>query len=227
MNSFQDPTKSLGERCTLFCENEMANNVHETFPNSFTSPRIAEYLSICTRNVNGKEVPIGISKGNWCSASQCFALKNCLIGDEIAPHGYRVGVVEVVSDLTKNNRYHTIAEARAGTYQPKRGDLVIWDRSTPGKPETAWYRHILRITTVNADGFTCISGNSGGKWSVSQHKLSQANLLGFGSYPSLLESVEEGIGEIADWSQVPVESLAPMESPGPSFADLYHGVTGR
>jgi hypothetical protein len=97
MNKWQDPTLSLGERCVLFSQHELQNKVAEDKVGSYTSPRIREYFSICTRLVNGKEIPINISSGNWCAASVSFALKECLLPGEIAPHGFRLGVVEIVT----------------------------------------------------------------------------------------------------------------------------------
>jgi len=188
MNKWQDPSLSLGERCVEFAKNEMANGVSEDRPNSFTSPRIREYFSICTRLVNGKETPIGLTfkAGNWCSAGVSFSLHESLLPGEPMPHGYRLGVIEVITDFQRRGAYRSIADVRQGRYQIKVGDPVFFDRSNPANPASAWWRHIGLVHSVGPDGtFVCISGNNGGRWRLSNHNLNQKSLLGFGDYPSL------------------------------------------
>lgn len=191
---WKNPGLSLGERCVAFAENEMKYGVKEDKPGSFTSVRIREYFSICTRIINGKETPIGktFTAGNWCAAAVSFSLYNSLLADETPPHGYRLGVVEIVYDLQKNKKYRSLAEVKLGTYKPKIGDPVIFDRSNPKDPNTTWWRHIGLVYSVSDAGFECISGNSvGGKWAVSKHSFYDNKLLGFGDYPSLVRIVEE------------------------------------
>lgn len=228
---WKDPSLTLGERCIAFAEQELANGVKEDHPGSYTSPRIREYFAICTRLINGKEVNINFTAGNWCAASASFSLHESLLPGETHPHGYRLGVVEVVSDLQHNGLYRTITEARSGSYHLKVGDPIIFDRSKPNDPSTAWFRHIGRVYTVGANGsFQCISGNSGGKWSISTHQLSQANILGFGDY-SAQSMVQQQAGGLPDWSHVNILDLAPMEDTGKhleasDFFDLFHNVFG-
>ena len=219
MNKWQDPNLSLGERCVEFSKNEMAKGVKEDKLNSFTSPRIREYFQICTRLVNGKETPIGktFTAGNWCAASASFAMHESLLPGEVPSHGYRLGVVEVVADMQKLGTYYTKAQARSGEYKLKVGDVIIFDRSTPGKPATQWYRHIGRVYTVGEGGkFTCISGNNGGQWKISNHDLNQAKLLGFGSYPALKEVPQTTpvVSPPIDWDQAKIEELVPMVDTG-------------
>ena len=160
---WNDPSVSLGERCVAFAENEMNNGVCEDKLNSFTSPRLREYFAICTRLVNGKESSMkSFTAGNWCAAGVSFCLHESLLSSEVPPHGYRLGVVEVVADMQHSKTYRTIDEVRSGAYTLKVGDVIIFDRSTPGKPATQWYRHIGRVYSVDSpDSFKCISGNSG------------------------------------------------------------------
>ncbi len=186
MEPWKNPSLSLGERCVLFAENELKNGVCEDKLNSFTSPRIREYLAPATRLINGKEVKLNLNNGNWCQASVCFSMINCLLPGEIPPHAYRVGVIEVISEMIHNGTHHSIKEVRNKQYQIKIGDLIFFDRSRPNDPKTAWYRHVGRVYSVKANGdFQCISGNAGGKWKISDHKLTQTTLLGFGEYPKL------------------------------------------
>lgn len=214
MNKWKDSTLSLGERCVAFAENEMKNNVAEDKPGSYTSPRIREYFKICTRLVNGKESPIGLNftKGNWCASSVSFCLHESLLPGEIAPHGYRLGVVEVVNDMENNETYHDVSEVRSGKFKIEVGDVVFFDRSNPNNPATAWFRHIGFCFSINSNGnFKCISGNSTGKWRITDHKLSQKTLLGFGEYSNVKVPVKQ---VPIDWDNVDIHSLAPSEDTG-------------
>lgn len=218
MNKWQDSSLSLGERCVAFAENEMNNGVGEDKPNSFTSPRLREYFAICTRLVNGKETPLtGFTAGNWCSAGASFCLHESLLSGETHPHGYRLGVVEVVTDMQHNNIYYTVDKVRDGSYQIKVGDIIIFDRSNPNNPASTWWRHIGRVYSVDSPtNFKCISGNNGGKWRISNHQLSQTNLLGFGEYPKLNTKVNVNTTPqpIPDWSNTNILDLVPPQDTG-------------
>jgi len=214
MNKWQDPNLSLGERCVAFAISEMANGVGEDKLNSFTSPRLRQYFSICTRLVNGREVPIGatFTAGNWCSAGVSFCLHESLLPGETLPHGYRLGVVEVIADMQRVGTFRPIAAARQGAYRLKVGDPIFFDRSNPNNPASAWWRHIGRVYSVGPNGnFVCISGNNGGRWRLSNHNLNQRTLIGFGEYPpAKMIAPQQPINypEI-DWNHVDIESLAP------------------
>lgn len=228
MEKWENPLLTLGERCVAFAENELHNGVKEDSPGSFTSPRIREYFSICTREMNGKDTRVVFTKGNWCAASASFCLSHSILPGDIKPHGYRLGVVEIVTDLQRKGLWRLTQEVVDGKYKIKVGDLIIFDRSQPGKPETAWYRHIGRVYDISADKFSCISGNSGGCWRISSHKLSQPNLLGFGQYPSVNESFGVPSGGV-DWDNLPVEDLAPMHDSGSDLSsdDFYSMFASR
>lgn len=219
MNKWQNPLLTLGERCVAFAENELNNNVREDKPGSYTSPRIREYFAICTRQINGKEVNLNFTKGNWCAASASFCLKNSLLSGEVPPHGYRLGVVEIVTDLQRKGLWRPTVDVRSGSYNIQIGDVIIFDRSQPGKPETNWYRHIGRVYDIIPDGFRCISGNSGGCWKISNHKLSQSNLLGFGQYPSIISTTADVTStQGIDWSHIDLDDLAPLHDTGRDLA---------
>lgn len=212
---WKNPALTLGERCVAFAENELANGVKEDSPKSYTSLRLRDYFKICTRVSNGKESPIGLSfpAGNWCAAGASFSLHESLLPGEELPHGYRLGVVEVISDMQKNGSFRSIAEARSGAYKLKIGDPIFFDRSDPKNPESTWWRHIGRVHTVGVGGkFTCISGNSGGKWRISNHDLSQKTLIGFGEYNSLTAVTNPKI--VVDWSNIDLKNLAPSVDTG-------------
>jgi hypothetical protein len=217
MYSWQNPLLSLRERCMLFSENEYKNGIKEDKPNSYTSTRIKEYFSICTRIVNGKEEPIKLSSGNWCSSGGCFAMYSSLLPGEIPPHGYRVGVVEVVSDLQKNKLWHDINEVRKEDYTISEGDVIVFDRSNPNNPESKWFRHFGRVYSIHGDSFQCISGNSGGSWKISSHKLSQSTLLGFGECVPLQDSIIDKSINV-DWSNLDIKHLSPLHDTGSELA---------
>jgi hypothetical protein len=215
MKKWKDHSLSLGERCVAFAENEMANGVAEDKPGSYTSPRLREYFAICTRIINGKEVNIGMKAGNWCAAGASFSLYEALLPGEKPPHGYRLGVVEIVSDCQRAGLWRPISEVRAGKYYPKKGDIIIFDRSQPGNPASAWWRHIGRVQEIDDKGnFKCISGNSGGCWRISKHTFSQATLLGFGEYPTANTALNHFNDPIPDWSNVNILDLVPKEDTG-------------
>lgn len=222
MEKWHDPSLTLGQRCIEFAKNEMANGVAEDKPNSFTSPRIREYFSICTRLVNGKEFPIGktFKAGNWCSAGVSFTLHSShLEQDGPLPHGFRLGVIEIMSDLQKKGEYRSIDQVRKGLYKLKVGDPVFFDRSNPNNPASAWWRHIGFVYSVGANGkFVCISGNNGGRWRLSNHDITQKSLLGFGDYPSV-SMVQPTPDEVIITTNV---ATAPPEVPEPviQVADL-------
>jgi len=150
---------------------------------------------------------------------------NSLLPGEEKPHECRLGVVEIVADLESKGLWKPIKDVLDLSYTIKVGDLIIFDRSQPGKPETSWWRHIGRVYEVSGDDyeeFKCISGNSGGKWKISTHKIKQKNLLGFGKYPFISEPVEK-ITVAVDWSHIDLKDLAPMHDTGSDLSsdDFY------
>ena len=217
MNKWQDKSLSLGERCVAFAENELANKVQEDKPKSYTSPRIREYFSIATRVINGKEVKMHVQAANWCAAGVSFCLYNSLLTNEKQPHGYRLGVVEIIADLQSNKRYKDVIDVRKKSKSIKVGDPVFFDRSDPKKPESSWWRHIGLVHTVLSDGFTCISGNSNGKWNISNHNINQTNLIGFGDY----ESSNQDFHLIDETENLPLEELAPKEDTGDNLGNFF------
>lgn len=220
---WQNPLLTLGERCIAFAESEMTNGIKEDHLNSFTSPRIREYFSICTRKINNKETKIKLISGNWCASSASYTLYKSLLPGETPPHGYRAGVVEIVSDLQKNGLWRDINNS----YKPRIGDIVVFDRSQPNKPETAWWRHVGRVYYIKDSNFKCISGNCYGCWKVTSHTMDQKNLLGFGEYPDINSKTILTPTEPIDWSNLDISQLVPMEDTGKnleSFFDIYEDI---
>jgi hypothetical protein len=184
MEKWQDPSLPLGIRCVAFAENEMKNGVKEDKLNSFTSPRIREYLAICKRR--GTEKLLGLTSGNWCAAGVSFCLKNASIEGDEQPHGYRAGAIEIEDDLKAKNLWRPVALARSKTFLPEKGDVVIFNRSNPKDPNSFWFRHIGFYYDGDDKGnFRLLSGNNGGCWKIDKHTFNSAKLLGFGEYPGV------------------------------------------
>lgn len=190
---WKDPKVSLGERCLLLLGSEREAGVQAQLTGDNTSPRVREYLAGCVRDFDGKkETPPTLFKpplraGNWCSAIQGWALEQCLLEGDERPHLWRAGVVELELDAKQNGRWHDADEVRAGKWTPASGDLAIWDRSEPGKPETSWYRHVNRVVHMlpSMDAFVTIGGNEGRRIQLSDRapkRLDSQKLLGFVSY---------------------------------------------
>lgn len=170
---------TIGEQCLKFMEDEMKANV-TCDPRLPATPRVKEYFSILTRNINGKEVNLNLTQGNWCAAAVSFSMFKTMNGPNDI-HGYRAGCIEIQNDLIKSKSWYNKEYIKEGIANLMLGDIVITDRSNPSNPDSAWWRHILRVYSVNGDSFECISGNSvGGKYRVSKHTLSDKNLIGFG-----------------------------------------------
>lgn len=184
---------SLGERCLAIAYDEMQRGVCsvERYPGRNWSSDIAEYFRRCVRDTDGDGVLDDIGKGlaraggNWCAASACWCLHEVLEPGEEPPHLYRAGVVEIVADAQESGRYVTADEWRAGA-EVRPGDLAIWDRSDPRRPETSWWRHVNRVVEANADTLLLrtIGGNESRRWAVSTASGARiaTKLLGFVRY---------------------------------------------
>jgi hypothetical protein len=199
-----DPTKTLGDRCVLWSLNERERGVKEEPRGSNNGPVVGEYLGACVRDgQTGFGAWLKTRGGNWCAAAASAAAAACALPDDNVPHKSRAGVVELVSDAMKVGAYHTKKAVREGSYAVQRGDLVIFDRSTPGRPETSWWRHVARVETAPNDHgrFQTIGGNEADTWSLCWRQMNHTKLLGFIAYPQdVAEPVEEVEPEGEDWS---------------------------
>ena len=183
--------KTLGERCVEWCLSHLGHT--EQPPGSNDSPLIRSWLAPCVRGDGPDAYELGLSKVNWCSAFQCAAMHAQLATGEALPHGYRAGVVELVEDTSLGNdgliryagKYRPVGLVRAGEWAPEAGDLAIWDRSNPAKPQSSWWRHVERVVKYDADAgiFTAVGGNEGHAVRVDQNHIGAARLLGFIEYP--------------------------------------------
>jgi len=182
---------TLGERCVEWCLQHVGHK--EAPPGSNDSPLIRSWLAPCARGYGDKRIVLGLSKMNWCSAFQCAAMQACLTPDDEIPHDYRAGVVELVEDTYPGRdgkmpfagRYIPISETRNGKFKPSVGDLAIYDRSNPAKPETSWHRHVNRVVAFHeSEGiYQTVGGNEGQQVSVGENHIGHAKLLGWIHYP--------------------------------------------
>lgn len=172
---WRNPSLTLGERCVLLSLAEMDR---ENPPSSAT---VAKYLSGCVRG--GKR--LGLAKGNHCSAAGGWALEECLFAGESRPHAWRAGAKENIADAIAAGCWHPVEEIRSGKWMPSRGDVVIYDRSQPGSPETAWWGHYDRILACAADGYDNLGANEGprGEWRTQFTPWSLDRIEGVIAYP--------------------------------------------
>ncbi len=192
--------ESLGKRCVDWCL--QYEGVKEEPPRSNDGPFIREWLKGCYRGYGQTRKLLGVSKTNWCSAFQGASMEACLIEGEVKPHDYRAGVVEMVKDtlpLRNGNyrfsgRYKPVQLTRKNIFIPSIGDLVIWDRSIKGRPETSWWRHVNRLIEFEETSFKTIGGNEkGGLVRIGEHTINKSNLLGWIHYPQIEQETTDEI----------------------------------
>lgn len=180
---------TLGQRCVGVAMQEFEAGVREEPPGSNSGPRVREYLAPCVRG--DKNAKLHLVASNWCAALASWCCYQVLRETDTAPpHGYRAGVVEMVADARDPNAKWTgdwkdVELVRLGQWVPKVGDLAIYDRSQPGRPDTAWWRHVNRVVKFDedADLFHTIGGNERQRVSLSSQSIYKENLLGFIAYP--------------------------------------------
>lgn len=173
--------QSLGQRCVNWSRARLG--VREQPLGSNTGPEVRSYLAPCIRRDTGMH--LNLKASNWCSAFACAALAACAERDEERPHGYRAAVVELVADAADTKTWRPVALARSGSWRPEVGDLAIYDRSDPAKPDTSWWRHVNRVSEWRDDGtYKAIGGNEAGDCvREAEHRLDNPRLLGFIEYP--------------------------------------------
>ncbi len=100
---------------------------------------------------------------NWC-ANFLAAMVRFALG-KARPSWLRLSPVAKAwrEDFAKAGRWYTAAELRARPELVRPGLVFVWDRASPGKPETAWMGHIgIGASHAQSDGtFQTVEGNSG------------------------------------------------------------------
>lgn len=183
-------TSNLGERALDVARSQIG--VMERPFGSNDGPEIRQYLAPCEREHNGgPPLKLNLFKVNWCAAFASWCQAQALHSTERPAHGYRIGVLEIVTDVKLGRGYDgkftgkwlDVKEARLGAGVPMPGDLAIYDRSVPGKPETNWWRHVNRVEMWNGSSYVAIGGNEQQRVMRASHSLDNPKLLGFVLYP--------------------------------------------
>jgi hypothetical protein len=172
---------SLGERCIAWCIGAMAQELR---PSTAT---LKEWFAESRRN----DQPLALTvsdqaRPNYCAAAQCFGALAMLQPGETIPHGPRAAAKELMADAIKVGAFQGRAAITNG-FRPRPGDLAIYDRSIAGRPATAWFGHVNRVTEiVDSNSFKNIGANQGanGAWAVGVERFDQPHLLGFIAYPA-------------------------------------------
>lgn len=162
-------TSSLGERALAWAVSQLGQG--EQPPGSNGGPYVRELFAPCERA--GR--PLGLTSGNWCAA---FASAAARAAGEGAPHGYRAAVAELVADAREIGAWHDVADG----YQPRPGDLAILRRAG-GDPRTGGTGHVGRVESVDGDRLVTVDGNHGDRVARVERRLTDADLVGFISYP--------------------------------------------
>lgn len=146
-----------------------------------TSPEIKAWLWACKRG----DRPLGLTSGNWCAAFASAATYAVLRSGETPPHGYRAGVVELVADAQESGAWRPAELALDGRWDPMPGDLAVYDRSDPARPETSWWRHVNRVAWCARGSrlYSTVGGNEGQSVREGEQTLDNPGLLGFIEMP--------------------------------------------
>jgi hypothetical protein len=218
---WQDPTKSLGERALYFSLSEKAKNVREQPDGSNGGPEIKEYFKNVTRNIKGKETKLGLTSGNWCSVSACFAMEKSLLKDEKMPHGYRAGVVELIQDSMKLGSWKSAEDIRNKKYTMQKGDLAIFDRSVPGKSNTSWWRHVARVETeTREDGksFRTLGGNEKNCYQLTERDITSSKFIGCVAYP-------QDVYDVSNEPSADITAELEIAYPASAVDEGWNGIT--
>ena len=179
---------SLGERCLLWCQ---AQRALEDPPSVATR---AKWFRLCERGGKALVGPwtkdAALADWNHCAAAQSAALSVVARAGDVLPHGYRAGARELMADAIERHCWHEVSEVRAGVWEPAVGDLAIYDRSVPGRPETSWWGHVDRVMELQRSSsgrvtsYTNLGANEGADmWREQVTPISHTRLLGFVAYP--------------------------------------------
>ncbi len=119
---------------------------------------------------------------NWCAVSLgTWVRRAARLFKQEPPIEGSPGAKATMAQFQKAGKWIPISEFRAGRAFVKRGMVPIWDRGTPGKPETYWRGHIgIVFEPKNGGGFQTIEGNAGPKVMHLDHTIHEPKLLGFG-----------------------------------------------
>jgi peptidoglycan hydrolase-like protein with peptidoglycan-binding domain len=130
--------------------------------------------------------PWGFKPGqNWCAYAASAWIRWGALDIGVAPPIVGSGGAQaVMAQFKAAGRWLSAAEARKNPALVTAGMVPVWDRSTPGKPETSWQGHIgVTVGGMVGGVFPTIEGNSGvdgRRVAEMQRQLSDGRLFGFG-----------------------------------------------
>lgn len=129
----------------------------------------------------------GISPGsNWCAVAVSDWISNGAADAKVTPPiSGSPGAQALMGQFKSVGRWLAASDARKDPTRVKAGMVAVWDRSTPGRPETSWLGHTALVTggCQSFDAFPTIEGNSGPQANqciVGLRELSDPRLFGFG-----------------------------------------------
>jgi hypothetical protein len=179
---WRNPALPLGERCVLWSREQMTR---EPRPSAAT---LASWFSRAVRNGRA----LGITKGNHCAIAASYAALACALDGEEIPHEPRAAARELQADAIARGCWHEAREVWDGVWAPRGGDLAVYDRSKPGRPETSWWGHVDRVSGPPEEtGYWNLGANegAGGAWREQISRYDNPRLLGFVAYPRLAPTV--------------------------------------
>lgn len=129
----------------------------------------------------------GVSPGsNWCAVAVSDWIANGAADAKVTPPvPGSAGAQAVMGQFKAAGRWVSASAARKDPSLVKASMVPVWDRATPGRPETAWMGHIGLVTHgCDSHGtFRTIEGNSGmdgAQVASMMRPLSDPRLFGFG-----------------------------------------------
>lgn len=122
---------------------------------------------------------------NWCAfAVSAWIFEGASDAGVEPPVDGSPGVLVLMNQFKQIKRFVSASEARKNPSLVRRGMIVFWDRSVPGRPETSWFGHVGAVTgPVKSGLFPTIEGNSGqdgARVAEMSHALSEPRIFGFG-----------------------------------------------
>lgn len=130
--------------------------------------------------------PFGIvGAANWCAAAVSDWLRRGAEDAGVtAPIAGSAGAQKLMANFKAVGRWVPASDARKTPSLVRAGMVPVWDRATPGKPETSWLGHVAVATAGVTEGsFPTVEGNSGpagDRVAEMSRRLDDPRLFGFG-----------------------------------------------
>ncbi len=104
---------------------------------------------------------------NWCAAATSFWIRKAAgelgIAAPIAGSLQAKAIMDQIQRAGGVAQWHSAEELRRAPALARAGDVVVWDRSDPARPETSWQGHVGVVLRVDpaAGELETVEGNSG------------------------------------------------------------------